>query len=50
MEQVIEYRAYAATKAAYDHQQNPKAQSPMWQLVQTIEFELAREEIAARAG
>ena len=48
LERIIEYRAYGATKAAYDHQQNPKAEGPMWRLVKEIEFELAGEELTRR--
>ena len=48
LEQIIEYRAYAATKAAYDQQQNPKAEGPLWQLVKVIDFELAGEALRQR--
>lgn len=47
LEQIIEYRSYAATKQAYDRQQNPKATSEMWDLVKLIEFEIAGEDLAA---
>lgn len=43
LEQVIEYRSFAATFAAYRHQQHPKEKSEMWQLVERIEHELAAE-------
>lgn len=45
LEQIIEYRAYAATKAAYDRQQHPKAEGPLWKLVKRIEAELAADEM-----
>lgn len=48
LEQVIEYRSFAATFSAYRRQQNPKEESEMWQLVRTIEFELAGEELKRR--
>lgn len=48
MERVIEYRAYAGTKAQYDHASNPKAESPMLSLVKEIDFEIAQEDINSR--
>lgn len=43
MERAIEYRVYAATKAAKDHGDNPKAKSEMWQLVARNEAAIAAE-------
>jgi hypothetical protein len=52
LEEIIEDRNYAATKAAYDAEQNSKSKTPIrsetWQLVQAIEFEIAGEELNAR--
>lgn len=45
LEQVIEYRAFAAAFWARRHQQNPKEKSEMWQMVERIEHELAAEEL-----
>jgi hypothetical protein len=44
LEQLIEYRAYAAAKQVYA--QNPKAEGGLVDLVKVIEFELAQEAIA----
>lgn len=48
LERLIEYRAYANTKAAKARRDNPKDKGEMWQLVEEIEFELAGEELTAR--
>lgn len=54
LEEIIEARNYAATKAAYDAEQNSKSKTPIrsetWQLVQAIEFEIVSEELEARQG
>lgn len=49
MERLIEYRAYAATKAAKDRHDNPTATSELWQLVTEIEHEIATEDIRSRS-
>lgn len=41
LEQIVEYRAFAAAYWAYRRQQNPKEESEMWQLVKLIETERA---------
>jgi len=46
LEEIIEARAYAATKLAYDRQQDPKAEHPLVALVKLIEVELVQEELA----
>ena len=48
LEQIVEYRAYAATKAMFDTQQNPKAESLLLLLVKEIEQELGAEAYEAR--
>lgn len=43
LEEIIEARAYAATKAMFDQRQNPTAESTLLQLVKEIEGDLGRE-------
>ena len=47
LETIVEFRAYASAKHAYDTASDAKSvpQTPMVQLVKEIEFGLARQEI-----
>lgn len=46
LEQVIEYRVYAAAKADYDRDPTPRPdESALRQLVRRIEFALVQEEL-----
>jgi hypothetical protein len=47
LERIVECRAYAATKAAKDHHDNPTQKSELWNLVDAIEFEIAAEDMQA---
>lgn len=53
LEEILEARLYAATKAVYDAEQQSKSKTPIrsetWQLVQLIEFEIAEDELKAMA-
>jgi hypothetical protein len=53
LEGIIEARAYAHAKLAYDHADTPELQralprTPLMALVKRIDFELAQEDIDAR--
>jgi len=50
LETILDYRAYAAAKADYDRDETVRPhESALRQLVRLIEFDLAKEEIDARA-
>jgi len=50
LETIIEYRAYARTKAVFDAQgQTTAPDTPLMVLVKEITFELVQEEIAHQA-
>ncbi len=50
METILEYRAYAAAKAANDADPKGAQGSALRQVAQRIEFELVQEEINSRHG